>query len=88
MWPLRHCLVLGFLVMPLALTAWAADELYRCTDGTFTNRVERQCQPYESTGIVRVQGERIGKTDAQKPAVADLKVVEEPIKHRAAGPAR
>jgi hypothetical protein len=46
------------LAVALALVemASASDELYRCSDGTFTNRVERQCPPYESTGVVRVQG--------------------------------
>jgi hypothetical protein len=44
-------LALAFALVPMAS---ASDELYRCSDGTFTNRVERQCPPYESKGIVRV----------------------------------
>ena len=56
------------LVVALALVemASASDELYRCSDGTFTNRVERQCQPYESTGMVRVQ---IGRSNEPKSTV-------------------
>jgi hypothetical protein len=50
-----RCLVLLLVMSPLGHVTWATDDLYRCADGTFTNRVERQCQPYESTGIVRVQ---------------------------------
>ena len=88
MWTLRRCVVLGFFVMPLIQTAWAVDELYRCTDGTFTNRVELQCAPYESKGTVRVQGNTIDKEEAQKAAFAEVKVVEEPMKHRAADPHR
>jgi hypothetical protein len=43
-------------ILPLTQIGWTSDETYRCSDGTFTNRVERQCPPYESKGIVRVQG--------------------------------
>ena len=77
-----------FFIMSTPPIAWAVDDLYRCTDGTFTNRVERQCQPYESTGIVRVQVGPSEKTDAPKPAFAEVKVVEESMKHQAAGPVR
>jgi hypothetical protein len=62
--------VVGGLVLTLALAlvqmAWASNELYQCSDGTFTNRVERQCPPYESTGIVRVQ---TGHPDESKSTV-------------------
>ena len=88
MWTVRRCLVLAFLVIPMIETTWAADELYRCTNGTFTNRVERQCQPYESKGTVRVQGKTIDKEDAQKSAFAEVKVVEEPMKHQGVDPHR
>ena len=30
----------------------AEDRLYQCQDGTFTNRPERLCAPYNSTGVV------------------------------------
>jgi hypothetical protein len=45
----------GFAMLGLVQAAWASDQLYRCGDGTFTNRIERQCAPYEAKGIVRVQ---------------------------------
>ena len=32
-----------------------ADSLYRCSDGTFTNRVDRHCAPYDSKPLGRVQ---------------------------------
>ena len=32
-----------------------ADSLYRCSDGTFTNRVDRHCAPYDSKALGRVQ---------------------------------
>src|SRR5579885_2988715 len=48
--------LLASIVIILGITTIAlADSLYRCADGTFTNKAERQCAPYESTGIVRVQ---------------------------------
>jgi hypothetical protein len=49
-------LALACVVVSLSQTVSASDALYRCQDGTFTNRVERQCAPYEAKGIVRVQG--------------------------------
>jgi hypothetical protein len=75
------------LAVALALVemASASDELYRCSDGTFTNRVERQCQPYESTGIVRVQGESrepvksLMKGDEEKQPLAEVKLLPEPV---------
>jgi hypothetical protein len=65
---------------PLGNLAWATDDLYRCSDGTFTNRVERQCPPYESKGIVRVQSGRSGesksavKNDEPTQRFAEVKV--------------
>jgi len=52
--------------------ALASDELYRCSDGTFTNRVERQCAPYEAKGTVTVQG----AGDPAKKPFAELKLSE------------
>jgi hypothetical protein len=63
---LRRFVVLAIYVLPLTDMALATDDLYRCSDGTFTNRVERQCEAYESTGIVRIQGATI---EAAKTAV-------------------
>jgi hypothetical protein len=45
-----------FLIVP-ALPASATDELFRCDDGTFTNRAELLCTPYESHGTVMVAPE-------------------------------
>jgi hypothetical protein len=59
--------VLILLMSPLGHVTWATDDLYRCADGTFTNRLERQCQPYESTGIVRVQA---ATAEAAKQSIA------------------
>lgn len=66
MWSLIRCVVLTVVMLPLAKIASATDDLYRCSDGTFTNRVERQCPPYESNGIVRVQS---GRSNESKSAV-------------------
>jgi hypothetical protein len=72
--------VLGVTILLLAQFTSASDELYRCSDGSFTNRVERQCQPYESTGIVRVQARPAEepkstlKSDEPKEPFAEVKV--------------
>src|SRR5687768_604064 len=42
-----------------------SDGLDRCASSTFTNRVERQCQPHEAKGLVPVQGEPAG--DIEEP---------------------
>jgi hypothetical protein len=78
----RRCVILAILVLPFTQVAWASDELYRCSDGTFTNRVERKCQPYESTGIVRVQA---GAAEASKQSFAEVKLFTESVKRRGAG---
>jgi hypothetical protein len=61
------------LAVALALVemASASDALYRCSDGTFTNRVERQCAPYDSTGVVRGQG-ATGKESKNKESSEEL----------------
>lgn len=61
-------------------TAWA-DSLYRCADGTFTNKADRQCRAYESKGIVRVQG----SGESAKSPVADLKLSDERTSIKAPG---
>ncbi|WP_447985849.1 hypothetical protein [Nitrospira sp. Nam74] len=65
-----------FTVLPFAMLivqmSWATHALYQCADGTFTNRVERQCAPYESKGIARVQG---GSAEASKQPFAEVKPV-------------
>jgi hypothetical protein len=60
--------VLVITVLGVVQTAWAGDQLYRCSDGTFTNKAERQCAPYEAKGIVRVQG---GTAEASKQPFAE-----------------
>ena len=48
-------IALAILFFLAASTAASADEqLFRCDDGTFTNRAERLCAPYESHGSVMV----------------------------------
>ena len=74
-------LVFGLLILSLPQIATSADQLYRCADGTFTNRVERQCTPYESTGIVRVQG----VSAESKQPFAEVKLSDEPAKAQARG---
>jgi hypothetical protein len=89
-----RCMVLIFSVSPLGHVAWATDDLYKCSDGTFTNRVERQCQPYESSGIVRVQEATAeaakstvkGEEDKQPPA--EVKLFQESGEHRGDGSRR
>lgn len=70
-------MVVGFAVLGLVQVAWASDQLYRCADGTFTNRVERQCAPYEAYSIVRVQGET---SEASREPFAQVKVFQGPVK--------
>jgi hypothetical protein len=88
---LKRYVILVFLVIPLAKSALAADALYRCSDGTFTNRVERQCPPYESTGIGRVQGataERAKssvKGEAEQQPLAEVKLFQKSVEHGAVG---
>jgi hypothetical protein len=77
-------IALAFAILPVVQVTWASDELYRCSDGTFTNRVERQCQPYEPTGLVWVQTERSDesnstmKKDAPTQPFAEVKVYQRP----------
>lgn len=80
MWILRYCLLLACLSLPGVSMALAADELYLCADGTFTNRVERQCAPYESKGVMRVQGANAAKIDEGKQSFAEVKLFEAPAK--------
>ena len=83
-----RCIVLVLSVWPLGYVAWATDDLYKCADGTFTNRVERQCQPYESTGIVRVQeataeaAKSGAKVQEDKSPFAEVKLFQESKEHR------
>ncbi len=58
------------VTLSLPQVATRDDQFYRCTDGMFTNRVERQCASYESEGIVRVQG---GIADTPKQSVVEVK---------------
>ena len=82
MWALMRCLILAFAMLSIVQIASASDELYRCADGTFTNRVERQCPPYESKGIVRVQA---GTAEVSKLPFAEVKVLDESGKDRVRG---
>jgi len=75
---LKNAVVLTFVGLSTAQIASASDELYRCSDGTVTNRVERQCAPYEAKGTVTVQG----AGDPAKKPFAELKPSENRGIHR------
>jgi hypothetical protein len=68
-------LVWRSVLLSLAQMALGSDALYRCADGTFTNKPERQCAPYEAKGIVRVQGET---AEATKQLFAEVKMFQGP----------
>ena len=80
MLPVFQCLVFGLVTLLLPQVATSDDQLYRCTDGMFTNRMERQCASYESKCIVRVQG---GIAEASKQPVAEVKLFDKPVKRQA-----
>lgn len=73
---LNVCVVMIATVL-IASSTWA-EALYRCPDGTFTNKLERQCPPYEPKGIVHVQGRTAAQGDEEKPPVAEVKLLNEP----------
>lgn len=50
-------LMLFILFVVTAPFASANDQLFRCDDGTFTNRADLLCAPYESLGTVMVAPE-------------------------------
>jgi hypothetical protein len=49
--------ILFAVTAPFASAASANDQLFRCDDGTFTNRTDLLCAPYESHGTVMVAPE-------------------------------
>jgi hypothetical protein len=78
---------LGFCVLMvssvlLTSSTWA-DSLYRCPDGTFTNKAERQCPPYESKGMLWTQSTVNGqqtsevRTDDSKRSFAEVTLYDE-----------
>ena len=75
---LGFCVVMVSTVL-IAPSTWA-EGLYRCPDGTFTNKVERQCPPYEPKGLVHVQGRTAAQADEGKPAFAEVKLFNEPAR--------
>lgn len=75
---LKTAIVLAFVGLSTVRIASAGDELYRCSDGTFTNRVDRQCTPYEAKGTVTVQG----AGDSAKKPFAEVKLSENRGTHR------
>jgi hypothetical protein len=50
-------LMLFIILIVTTPLASANDELFRCEDGTFTNRADLLCKPYESTGSLMVAPE-------------------------------
>ena len=79
MLPVFQCLVFRLVTLLLPQVATSDDQLYRCTDGMFTNRVERQCA-YESKCMVQVQG---GIAEASKQPVAEVKLFDKPVERQA-----
>ena len=77
-----HFAVIVFAILSSVQSASAGDALYHCPDGTFTNRVERQCPPYESKGIVRVQGDT---AEVSKPPFAEIKLFDRPTREARKG---
>jgi hypothetical protein len=43
-----------FILFVVAPSVWAEDRMFLCEDGTYTNRPERLCPPYEPKGTVMV----------------------------------
>jgi hypothetical protein len=82
MWIQRLTMIVLMIVGTVPMAS-ASDELYRCSDGTFTNRVELQCPTYESKGIVRMQARTAVpsngtvKSDEPKTPSADVKLFKE-----------
>jgi hypothetical protein len=70
------CVVMVSTVLTVS-SAWA-DSLYRCEDGTFTNKVERQCPLYEPKEIGRVQSKPNGE---QQPYASVTLFQEQSKKH-------
>ena len=63
------------LTVLMVSSTWA-DSLYRCSDGTFTNKAERQCPAYEPKEIGRVQS----KPDGEQQSSASVTVFDEQSK--------
>ncbi|MGH7233651.1 MAG: hypothetical protein ACREJU_20160 [Nitrospiraceae bacterium] len=47
-------LVIIMMALASAPNVWAEEPMFKCEDGTFTNRIELLCQPYEPKGKVLV----------------------------------
>jgi hypothetical protein len=71
MWVVKCLTVLAVMALQIVQMASASEDFYRCADGTFTNRVERQCAPYEAKGIVWVQGDT---AEASRQPFAEVKM--------------
>jgi hypothetical protein len=73
---MRRSFSIGMLAV--ALCAWNsvawADSIYRCSDGTFTNRVDRNCAPFDSKVIGRIQAATSDRIEEGKRSVAEVKL--------------
>ena len=70
----NHNMVLHMAVAVGAFASVAsAEALYRCADGTFTNREDRNCSPYESKAIGQIHSSGARMTESAKPSVAEVK---------------
>ena len=83
---IQRLTMIVLMILGTVSMATATGELYRCSDGTFTNRVELQCPGYESKGIVRVQARMAEasndsvKSDEPKTPSVDVKRFKESVK--------
>lgn len=62
------------LIVP---SSWA-ESIYRCPDGTFTNKAERQCPAYEAKAIGRIQA----RPNSEQQPLASVTVLDEQAKKR------
>jgi hypothetical protein len=74
-------ILLSVLIAP---STWA-ESVYRCPDGTFTNKADLQCPAYESKEIGRVQLKSNGEqptrvSEVQKQPFASVTVFDEASK--------
>ena len=73
---------IAFVLVGHSIASWGNNQLYRCADGTFTNRVELNCTPYELKTTGRIQpgtpdGSKSGRADDAKQSFAEVKVYDE-----------
>ena len=78
---------LAFVLVGHTVVSWGNDQLYRCADGTYTNRVELNCTPHELKTTGRIQagtpdGSKSVKAHDQKQSFAEVNADEETRRNR------